>query len=76
MGKKAGNTMKAEFDEKGALVIKAEDNTEVVALSYWLENFHQGDENSTLSVDTEWFRLSLASATGLEPVFAPYRTDQ
>ncbi len=48
--------MKAEFDEKGTLVIKAEDHLEAVALGFWDKQTGISKDHPHFEVDTESFR--------------------
>lgn len=56
--------MKAEFNEQGALVISAENNTERVALKSWYASYEDGDKSSVLAFEWDEYQLiSMKSAT-------------
>lgn len=44
--------MKVEFNDRGVLVIKADNNTEMVALDYWSKGLEfKSDNDTAITVD-------------------------
>lgn len=56
--------MKAEFNEQGALIVSAENNTERVALKSWYSEFNQGSGKSTLAFDFDSYKKKSAPTDG------------